>query len=229
MSSLFHPDSPIMSGLSKLTDMLVLNLIFILCCIPILTIGASVTALYDAVDRIMKDEGNIYKAFFRAFRSNFKQATIQWFILLFTGSVLTVCLYYYLNSEIAISQVLLWVAVFMAFIWCAVAAWVFPLQAKFYNTIKNTFRNAMVCAIAYLPRTIVMIVLNLLPFAMVLLSPTLFSFFSIIFLFIWFSLVASSNLKLTKKAFQTMIEQLDSEEAATADDSIANDPPSNRR
>ena len=42
----------------------------------------------------------------------------------------------------------------MAFIWCAVTAWVFPLQSRFYNSVKNTFRNALLCALAYLPRTL---------------------------------------------------------------------------
>ena len=107
MGKLFNPDSPIMQGLIKISDMVVLNFLCILCCIPIITIGAAVTALYDAMGRMMRDEGGIYKAYFKALKSNFKQATAQWLILLFTGALLAMCLYFYQNIPGGMGRALL--------------------------------------------------------------------------------------------------------------------------
>lgn len=214
MGKLFNPDSPIMQGLTKLADMVVLNFICILCCIPIITIGVAVTALYDAMGRMMREEGGIYKAFFKALRDNFKQATAQWLILLATGALLGLCLYFYLNATWALGRALLLVTVLMAFLWCAVTAWVFPLQSRFYNSVKNTLRNALLCALAYLPRTIVMVVLNMLPWALALLYPVFFIRSSVMYIVIWFSMAASVNLQLMKKPFKKMIEEIDPEAAA---------------
>ena len=217
MGKLFNPDSPIMQGLIKLSDMVVLNFLCILCCIPIITIGAAVTALYDAMGRMMRDEGGIYKAYFKALKSNFKQATAQWLILLFTGALLAMCLYFYQNIPGGMGRALLLISVLIAFIWCAVTAWVFPLQSRFYNSVKDTFRNALLCALAYLPRTLVMVVLNMLPWALALLYPVFFFRSSVIYIVIWFAMAASVNLQVIKKPFRKMIEEIDPEAAAAMD------------
>ena len=217
MGKLFNPDSPIMQALIKLSDMVVLNFLCILCCIPIITIGAAVTALYDAVGRLMREEGGIYKAFFKALKTNFKQATAQWLILLLTGSLLAMCLYFYQNFPGGTGRALLLISVLMAFIWCAVTAWVFPLQSRFYNSVKNTFRNALLCALAYLPRTLVMVVLNILPWALALLYPVFFFRSSVLYIVIWFAMVAGINLQVIKKPLRKMIEEIDPEAAAAMD------------
>ena len=217
MGKLFNPDSPIMQGLIKISDMVVLNFICLICCIPIVTIGAAVTALYDAVGRMMREEGGIYKAFFKAFASNFKQATAQWLILLVTGGLLAMCLYFYQNLPGGMGRALLLVTVLMAFIWCAVTAWVFPLQSRFYNSVKDTFRNALLCAVAYLPRTIVMVVLNIFPWVLAVLYPVFFFRSSVLYIVIWFAMAAAINLQVIKKPFRRMIEEIDPEAAAAMD------------
>lgn len=201
MSKFFNLDSPIMQALSKIADLVVLNVFCLICCLPVFTIGASVTALYDAVGRLLRDEGGIYLAFWKAFASNFKQATAQWLLLLVCGALLVFSLIFYLGSEWSFGIVLVLVTLVLLFLWCAITAWVFPLQSRFYNSVKQTLQNSLLCAIAYLPRTVVMIVLNCLPVALFFISPTVFFQVSVVFLFIWFSLVAYWNLKLLKKPF----------------------------
>jgi len=206
MGKLFNPDSPIMQALNKLSDLVVLNFLCLILCIPVVTIGAAVTALYDAVGRMMREEGNIYKAFFSAFRSNFKQATGMWLILLLIGALLALCVAFYSNSELTI---LLYVTVILAFLWCAAVAWAFPLQSRFYNSVKSTLQNALLFAIAYLPRTIVMVAVNILPFALLLLNPIFFFRTSFIYILVWFSMAASINLHLIKKPFEKIIRKID--------------------
>ena len=89
LRGLFDLDNPVMRFLSRVADLLVLNLLFILCSIPIFTIGASITALYYCFFK-MKDqeEGYLAKRFFKSFKENFKQATIMWLLLLILFLVL---------------------------------------------------------------------------------------------------------------------------------------------
>lgn len=210
MSKLFNWDSPIINTLSNMADLIILNILHIVCCIPILTIGVSTTALNDAVSRLIRDEGNIVKAYFKALFSNFKQSTVQWVILLLLGIPLALCLYFYINITTSIGQTLLWIAIVFAFFWCSVCSWTFLLQSRFYNSTTNSFRNALLCSIAYLPHTIAIVVMDILPVAFALLFPKMFVYCGIVFFIIWFSLASYIKLKVTKKAFQMLLDKSDS-------------------
>ena len=83
MGGLFDLDSPVMRFLSKMADLIILNLLAFVCCLPIFTIGASMTALHYVLLKIVRnEEGYVVRGFFKAFKSNFKQATVIWLILL---------------------------------------------------------------------------------------------------------------------------------------------------
>jgi len=217
MGKLFDPESPVMQGLSKLSDMVVLNILCVLCSIPIFTIGAAVTALYDSMWRLQRDEGHIFKAFFKALKSNFKQATAQWLFLLVTGTILAASLYPYINADGSDTRVMLVVLAVLAVLWCAITAWVFPLQSRFYNSVINTFLNALLCSLAYLPNTFGMIILNMLPWALLLMWPVFFFRSSVVFVVIWFAMIANLNLQIIKKPFDKMIKDINAEAAHDPD------------
>lgn len=83
MGRLFHPESPLMRFLSNLADLIALNLIWLICCVPVITIGPSTTAMYCVTRNITKgDWPPVLKTFFREFRSNFKQSLLVFLILL---------------------------------------------------------------------------------------------------------------------------------------------------
>ena len=86
--------------------------------------------------------------------------------------------------------------------WCIVVAWVFPLQAKFYNKVKETMRNALYCGIGYLPRTAMMVVMNMLPWVLLYYATSWFLQFGCVWIMIWFSLAAYVNCKLLEKPFE---------------------------
>ena len=86
---LFSLDSPVMKSLSFIGDLIILNVLFLVCCIPLVTIGASATALYTISMRMAaKDDRGILKPFFRAFKENIKKATVIWLTFLLIGAVL---------------------------------------------------------------------------------------------------------------------------------------------
>lgn len=81
-------DNVIVRALSKICDMVCLNVLWLVCSIPIITIGASTAALYTVMLKMVKnEEGYIFRGFFKAFKSNFRQSTIMWLILLLLGII----------------------------------------------------------------------------------------------------------------------------------------------
>ena len=89
LQGLFNYDNPVWRFIGKLGDLIILNVLWIVCSIPIFTIGASTTAVYYVTLKMVRDEeDSTIKSFFRSFKSNFKQATAIWLILLAAGAVL---------------------------------------------------------------------------------------------------------------------------------------------
>ena len=89
MSNFFNMDNGLFRALGKLADLMLLNILFLVCSLPIFTIGASFTAMYYVTLKLAEnEEGYIARGFLKSFKQNFKQATIIWLILLFFGIVL---------------------------------------------------------------------------------------------------------------------------------------------
>ena len=89
MGGFFSVEGPLFSGLGRLADLFWLNILFIVCSLPIFTIGASTTALYYVTLKMVKnEEGHITKSFFRAFKENFRQSTLIWLMVMLVGALL---------------------------------------------------------------------------------------------------------------------------------------------
>ncbi len=194
-------DSPIMQFLSRLTDIFILNILFIVCSLPVVTIGASATALYSVTLKMAKNEESyIFQSYFGAFKSNFKQSTISWLILMLIGTVLWGD-YRALGImgeplQRIFSFVLFAAGVLLLF----TALYLFPYIARFENTIKNSIKNAFMISIAQLPYTLLLLLLFALAAAF-----TLFIDFRItgfVWFVIGFSGIAYLNSFLLRRAFR---------------------------
>ena len=155
-------DSKISQFLLKLCYACFLNLLWFFCSLPIITIGASTTALYYVSLKIVRDEeGNIAAAFFRAFRENFRQATVIWLILLAIGLFLAGDGYilYHLRLSSSGAPAVLWTLI-LAMVIAAGIAWVieilyvFPLIASVRNTNGAMLKNAILIGTHYLFATL---------------------------------------------------------------------------
>ena len=205
MGKFFGLDSPLTAFLSKMVDLVILNVVAILCCIPVVIIGAAMTALYDVVARLQEDEGRLISAYFRAFKSNFKQATVLWLLFFVVGVLLLFGIYFYSVVAVSARQVLMILTMMLFFLWAAALAWVFPLQSRFENTVSGTLRNAFGFAVAYLPRSICMTLLNLLPWILLVFMTGVFLMTSIFWIIIGIALTTYTNLLLIKKPFTVQI------------------------
>ena len=145
-------DSRFSRVLNRLTELVLLNFVFILTCLPILTIGASVTALYSTTLKMVRnEEGYIFQGYFRDFAANFKQATAFWIIellLYFQLHVLSVAAAVNGGFMIQIYTVITWV---LGILYSIYFLFVFRLTATFQNTFLQIAKNAFVMIISHLP------------------------------------------------------------------------------
>ena len=87
--NILKPDSPVMDFISTIADLIILNLLFIICSIPIVTFGAAYSAkYYVAMKKVRGEDSGTIKPFFKAFKRNFKQSTLVWIIMLITISII---------------------------------------------------------------------------------------------------------------------------------------------
>lgn len=158
MNWFFDMDKPLMRGLSTVTDLIILNFLTLLCCLPVFTVGAAFSALYTVTVRcIRSEEGGILKDYFHAFRSNFKKATILWLGFL----LLAVLLFFdYILAEVFFPAFIPVVAA-LAVILLIMFFYVFALQARYENPIPVTLKNAAMLAIGYFPKTACMVIFAL--------------------------------------------------------------------
>lgn len=164
MGALFNLDNPVWNFMGKVADLVILNLLAIICSIPIFTIGASWTALYFVTIRMVrKEEGYVIKDFFRSFKENFKQATIIWLLVLVVAAVFVGDILIYKMMPDQIPQIIMVIVVVLGYLALGIVVFVFPLLSRFDNTTKNTIKNAFLLSIVNIPYTIIFIILMIIP------------------------------------------------------------------
>lgn len=159
MGKIFYMEGPIMSGLSKIADLAILNLITLICCIPIFTIGASLTAMnYVLLKMVRKEEGYIVRSFFKSFKQNFKQATIIWIFVMLAIAVILTDLRVASGMGETTRNIMI-VLLFMAtIVFTITTLYVFTVLSRYENTIFNTVKNAFILAVINLPKTLSIVI-----------------------------------------------------------------------
>lgn len=171
MRDIFNLDGPFIAFLNKAADLVLLNFLYIICCIPVVTIGAATTALYYVTLRMAKnEEGYITKDFFRSFKENFRQATIIWLILLCLGIIFGGEFFIINRMEGTVAFVIECILCLGILLFAFEMLYAFPVLSRFENTIKNTMKNALFISILQIPKTLAMLVFSIIPIVMVLAS-----------------------------------------------------------
>lgn len=176
MKNFFNLENPVIQFLARVGDLMCMNALFLICSIPIFTIGASAAALHKVTQEIACDEDQgILKTFFKAFRSNFKQATVSWLLVLvfFAGIGCNLLLVQTFCTG-TLSMVLRCLLGAASILVLAEASFLFPLIVRYDNTLREHAVNAGILAVVKLPRTIALVLLNLLPVLIFMISPETF-------------------------------------------------------
>lgn len=217
---LFHFDSPFGKLVTRLCDLIVLNVVYVPCCIPVFTIGAATSALYYVVMRMCRDEeGNVLKNFFHAFRGHFGQSAALTGIWLGTGSFVLLILYAFNHVDFGIWNNAKYILYFALLIHFVLFTYVFPVFARFDNTVKNTVRNSWHLAMRYPVNTAVVCIINGLPLILAFFLPQVFSYIFFLWFFLLFALQAYWNAGLFRRIFAQFEPQKESEDFANAESS----------
>ena len=145
----FDIENPVWSTFSKILDIMILNVLFLLCCVPVVTISTSFTALYFTAMRVVS--GNVTyvsRDFWNSFKSNFKQAFVTGVIVFDAGVILAVGTYLSFISNAYVGKVFF---VALDFLFAAVVSYVFPSLAKFECSTGKLFYNSVVMAFVHIP------------------------------------------------------------------------------
>jgi uncharacterized membrane protein YesL len=211
MGKIFNMDSPIMRFMTKVADIMILNLLFILTSLPIITIGAAWSSLYYVSMKLVRDEeGGIVHSFFHSFRMNFRQATILWLGTVAVFAVLIADLLILAQIDSPYAAAMNTSVLILGVVLLMILQYLFPLVAKFDATMKQTLKNACLMSVAHLPKTILMTAF--------VAGSAFISFFngytlpvaSVIFAFIGFGLIAFGNSAILVKIFDQYIPKEES-------------------
>lgn len=199
--------------MGRVADLMILNVVFIICCIPIVTIGPAMTAMnYVTLKMARNEESYIIKSFFKSFKQNLKQGLIIGIIMLVAGCLLITDFIIMRNFDSGFMQVVKYGLGMVAFIYLMVLLYIFPLLSKFDNTLKNTFKNSVLMSIRHLPSTIAMMLITYVPIGATLLIPIVLVYGAIVWIMIGCSLIAFINAKFFVKIFDRYIPHDDEEE-----------------
>lgn len=208
MGKFFNPDSPLMRFMTKVADLIILNILFLVTCLPVFTIGAALTGLYAVTLKMVRDqEGSITKSYFHAFRQNFRQATLLWLAVLALAVILlldirvlnAVATDWAMGLKFAVEAV--------GVLALAVVQYLFPLVAKFEATLGTHVRNACLLALAYLPKTALLTGAVIGAVYLSLLNNLTISIALIFWPMLGFALLAFGNSGILAKIFDNFLRE----------------------
>lgn len=207
MSKLFRMDSPLMRFLTKIADLMVLNILFCVTSIPLITIGASWTALYSVTLKMVRDEeGSVSRSYFRLFRQNFRQATLLWLGVLVVLALLVLDIRVLNGMAGGTAPGLLRVGVeILALLGIMVLQYLFPSLARFEASLADTLKNACMMALAHLPKTALMTAAAVGAVWITLINNTTIAVGLMVWPLIGFSLMAFGNSGILRKIFDNYV------------------------
>ncbi len=174
MGGIFDINGKVFRFGTKLTDIIWLNILTTICCIPIFTIGPALTAMHYVLLRIYRDEeGYITRSYFKSFKENFKQATVIWLIYLAVIAVLGLDTWIVTKGQMEVGKIFKYGLAFIGILGTISLSWVFVLQSRYENKISVTIKNSFIVAIANLFQTIMMVIMLLVPILAIFISEAL--------------------------------------------------------
>ena len=215
LRSIFDMDSGFFRALSRVADLMILNIVFIVCCVPIVTIGPALTAMhYVTLKMAENEEGYIVRGFFKSFRQNLRQATIIWVILLLLGCLLATDLVILKNATGMVFTVMRVFIMGSFVVFLMELLYVFPTLAKFDNSVRATMKNALFMAILDFPRTVFMLLIVGAAVFLTLYNGYTFWYGLLVWILLGFSVIAYVNSRFLSKIFKKYIP----EEKVTAEE-----------
>lgn len=203
MKSILSYDSKFMAILEHVADTMILNVLFLLCCVPVVTIGAALTALNSASRARMSDEP-CYRAFFRGLRSGFVRSTLAWLILC-PVLVFLVQVSYTIFAMKAAGYIPTFLCSLLGLVVVlAITTMVFQFYSRFECKLFQLLKNSVFMVIAHPLRSAVAGVLTWVPVVLFFLATEYFIELTVVWVFLYFSTVSLVSVWLMKKPFASL-------------------------
>ena len=162
--NIFEEGSPVQRFLNKMADLLILNIITLLMCLPIITAGAALTAMHYVLLKMVRgEEGYILRSFFRSFKREFRQATVLWILFVALAALMASNLVMVLQGS---GRYPIWLPssiVVVAVLELMFMIYTFAMLSRFDDSIYHTLLNAVTLTFAELPRSLEMAVITIIP------------------------------------------------------------------
>ena len=204
MNRIFNIESKFVRFLATLFNLIILNLLWLVTSVPIITIGASTTAMYSVAFKYADDTDDaVIKPFFKAFLSNFKQSTLVWLPMCLVSALLVIDAYYLLGHADAAATPFLWIPFFVVLLVLMVTtAHVFPQIARYNVDTRTALHNTLLMSLLHLFLTAGVVGLNALPWILMALLPELVAYTGIFWVMFGASLIAYFNAKVLLKMYK---------------------------
>lgn len=171
---IFHSENPFWSGMGRLFDIVELNLLWLVCSIPVVTIGPASAALYASMTALMRGKETYpHRDFFRAFRKDFPRNAAAGLLLLIVGAFLWTDVLICRRSGHGIFAFLMVFFFIILLFWILTALYVLPLLAVYGGGLKNTLILAFTLSVRHFPLTVGLLLITAAAFWLCHLFPPL--------------------------------------------------------
>lgn len=186
MSRFFNPNSPIMVILAKLFDYMLFSFLTLLCCLPVITVGAAFSALYSAIDRLTREDSCSVKEYFGAFGRCFKGATLSWAALAGAAALVIMDLGIASSMPPMLRILTLGGLFFMSLCILCTSMFYLPCQAHYAGMgLTKLWKKSFFLGVAKLPRTLLILLICAVPLLVYAFSPNTFIALLLFWAFFW--------------------------------------------
>lgn len=199
-------ESRLVHFLEFLFELIAINIITLLCCIPVVTVGAAITALYRSLFDMRQGKANIIKGYFKALIDNIRPGLLLGLILIIICASFFLYVFFLLELIVAGDILVLGGIVFVAVLFFFPMLYVFPLLAMFDNSPLKTLSNAFLLSLRHFGTTLMVLLLFGFPWLILAINPSWFLKFLPLFLFFGFSLPGWAATNLFLKVFKKYAE-----------------------
>ncbi len=211
--NLMNEDNVVSIWLNTIGDIVIANLLFAVCCLPIVTIGPALCALHHCMLRTVKGNNNgTVKTFFRALRENFFQSLLIWLGILAVIAILLVNIRFLRQMpETMFRTVLLYLSYALGVLTAIVFLYIFAVIAAFAGPIKHHFKNSILFAFMHFPSTMLIALVSLLPMYMTYQDLELFPMYAFCWASFGFGLTAYIDALMFYRMFRPYLEKANGE------------------
>lgn len=201
MKGIFQIDGPLMRFLNTLADMITVSILWLVCSLPVITMGASTTALYAVMMRYTEDDSGLIRQYLKAFRENLRKGSVAGLLLMLVGLLLFFDLQ--IISGLAryqqAARIAVWVGIGM---YAIVFVHTFPLLACFEQTLPQTLKNALFIGLSNLSATLLLLLVHVLPLIAAVLNPNMFIRYALpILTFMGIGILTFLNSRILKRIY----------------------------